>query len=259
MKCLLRKQKPQEAIQAYHEMVHSRKITPNPQSHTLYLTALGRAAQGSSQPEKRILLQKANDEYLSLESSSSKVERVHLNSFLKVCVSCADQGGWERAFTLFNQITLNENRSSMLDTISISIMLSLCAENRSGDGYKACIDIWNTFLSLQKEESDNNIDKRDRLFNVDARLIMNVLLTCIRTRDFNDALFGLTLVKDYIGFPSKTGEKFFYSEYRREIKEYSKVPIDSKSLDILLRYASRIKNHDLALLWYIKIKLYSQN
>lgn len=252
MKCLIRKHKPLEAIQAYHEMTHSRKITPNPQCFTLYLSALARAAQVSNSLDKRMHLQKAGDLYFALDTMnySTKIKRVHLNSFLKVCVACADQGGWEKAFTLFNGVLASKHRTTLLDTITFSTILSLCSENRSADGYKACIDVWNSFLLIQSEEVNENVDKRDRLFNVDARLIMNILLSCIRTKEFNDALFGLTLIKDYIGLPTKNGEKFFYSEYREEIRKYSKVAIDSKSLDILLRYASRIKNPDLALLWY---------
>jgi len=258
MSCLLRRGNPLEAIEAYGEMVRSRRISPNAQSYTLLLTAIGRAARNSTSSKRKEYLQKANDIYSHISADKGRgslMQRLHFNAYIKVCVSCADQGGWERAYTLFNSILQSPTRSTQLDTISISTMLSMCAENRSEDGYKATIDIWNTFLKLKSEESDLVTDKRLRLFNIDSRLIMNVLLTCIRTKNMNDAMFGLGLIEKYIGFPTKTGDKFFYSEYREDLKHFELVAIDTKSLDILLRYASRIKNTDLALLWSARLNM----
>lgn len=248
MSLLLRKGNQKDALATYDMMIkNDRYVKPNPQSYTLYMTALARNAKFAQSSEKLRIFQLANDLFIQIQPTLSQM---HLNCFLKVCVSCANEGGWEKAFGLFEKILIDEPHK--LDTITFSIMLSLCAENRSQDGYKATIYIWTTFQKLKQNEGTGSMKNEKKQLRIDSRLICNVLLSCIRTKDMNDALFGMELIKEYIGLPASMKDKFSYSEYRIEVKNHAKFAIDAKSLDVVLRYASRIKQPDLALKWYFQ-------
>ncbi|KAJ3393920.1 hypothetical protein HDU92_007400 [Lobulomyces angularis] len=240
------------AWDTYKKMLRQNK-NPSPQSITLFFNVLSKKAcmKENSQIRPK-LLQYATEFWNSLQGPSV----IHLNAYLRVCLHCAEVGGWDSAFIVYSLISERETRVAsnlpMPDLISYTTMLSLCAENRCMDGYQAAMDIWNDFLqnmSTEKRISSNNISKK---LIVDETILSQILLTCIRVEDLECARVGLEIINKWYGLPIKDSD--FSGHNQRNLNyikaEISIKDISSKTFDVLLRVAARCKEFSIGQKWF---------
>jgi pentatricopeptide repeat protein len=190
------------------------------------------------------ILNDAKEIYLSNNTSTSETDSTfHFNAMLLVCKSCVDVGGWEFAISEYTRNTRGIG-NVVLDTVSYTILLQICALNTCIDGYNAALDVWNAFLRVGDHGKQNMHTVR---MDVDEQLVCALLLSCIRVKEYEKAMFGVGIVQEYFGLPLDTTTTTI-GHVKNTNKEL--LPISSKSLDVLLRLAARLHKTDLALHWF---------
>ena len=182
--------------------------------------------------------------------SLDQVSIVHVNVMLKVYYACADIGGWDFAWRLFERLgprtkskTEDEEDLGPLgdlipDTVTFTMMIKFCAKAKTEAATKIGLQLWD---DIGKLNAQTVTTKKIRL---DTQLLNSMLMIYTHSPNDNVARKGLDFIRHSFGLPLRPEEKV------KELKKRMSV----RTLTLLIQYATRIQCPDMGLAWFNIIK-----
>lgn len=172
-------------------------------------------------------------------------EREHIsieqiNAFLNVCRICVAEGGWDIAWSNYQDSEAKFDKLPTPDIITYTIMLKMCAENGSSDGYSAAMRLWKTLIGRCSHETPHHAGKSQKAsgstpkslsqsslpiatFNpllkgglsIDEQVIAPLLLLAIRTPNMEEARAILPIVSQWFKLPIPLTNRHDLEQKRR--------------------------------------------